>query len=82
MTPQPLPANQTIQLGMMAKPLIEQLPHLDPQAAAHLDEDARAISRLAIRRIITQTQKNKLFRKLMKRIDAEHIRSRRNGPKP
>ncbi|MEQ1950951.1 hypothetical protein [Mesorhizobium sp. CN2-181] len=68
-----MPNNEVI-FGWGAPPLKEQHPILPDETADHFDKDNMAISRLAVRGLLTASQRNAAHKKLTKAIETS-IRS-------
>lgn len=55
-------------IGLMAPPMKEQLPYLPDDAASNFDDDVKAIYRLKLRGIITESESRKACDRLAKAI--------------
>ena len=62
--------NNSVEMGWGALPMKEQHPVLPDEAAAHFDEDNKAISRLLLRGLITQQQAASARAKYVKKVGA------------
>ena len=70
--------HRSIILGFMAPPIGKQFPELDDYESHLFDQDNETLNRLRIRRIITDAELNKARARLIKKIERELRRVRKD----